>query len=188
MTTKLKTKPMEKHVDRTTTTYTGPVKVDATAVASLLLDLPPGARQGLRTPGPGIDAVVAELAASVPTDGAAAGISPAIYAAFAAGTTSLAQLTALWQTADKLAEVLGETIAILQDTREQQLSQMADAVSSTAKRTKNEGIKAPFQKTLAYKGQSAKKSAQTRAKNKATAAGVKAAATPAPTASGTRAA
>jgi len=66
-----------------------------------------------------------------------------------------------------LALVLLETIAVLEDRREQQLSQIADAVHSAAKRTKNASIKAPFEKTLAYRGQSAQKGVKTRAANKA---------------------
>ncbi len=171
MTTKLKPKPMPKHVDRTTTPYTGPVKVDATAVASLLVDLPKGGKKGLRTAGPGLDQVINELATSVPASGAAAGISTAIYQAFLVSNTRIDQLAPLEQAASKLAEVLSETLALLQDTREQQLGQMADFVRSTAKRTRNDGIKAPFQKMLAYKGQAAEKGVLTREKNKAAKAG-----------------
>jgi hypothetical protein len=179
MAAKKTSKPMAKHVDRTTTPYTGPAKVDATPLASLLVDLPKGARKGLRTALPGIDGVVAELGAAMPADGAEAGIPPSLYTAFANGCTNIANLTQLWQTTAKLAEVMEETLALLQDTREQQLSQMGDAIRSTAKRTKSDAVKAPFQKTLAYLGQYAVKGVKTRQEKKAQTA---AAATPATTA------
>ncbi len=170
-TTKKTAKPMLKHVDRTTTAYTGPVKVDASAVSAILINLPPGARKGLRTAGPGIAAVLAELAVSEPADGAAAGISPAVYASMVANSTNIALLTALGETCSKLSEVITDTLAILSDQREQQLSQIADSVDSTAKRTKSAGIKAPFAKTLAYKAAIALKAAKTRKEKKAAAAG-----------------
>jgi hypothetical protein len=179
-TTKKTAKPMLKHVDRTTTAYTGPVKIDATAVAPLLVDLPPGAKRGLRTAGPDIASVLAELAVAVPTSGPAAGVSATLYAAMVTGSNDIAQLTTLQESAAKLAEVIGETLAILQDQREQQLSQIADAVESTAKRTKNAGVAAPFQKTLAYKGEAAEKAAKTRAANKAAKAAAATATPPAP--------
>jgi hypothetical protein len=180
-TTTKTTKTMLTHVDRTATAYTGPAKVDATPVATLLIDLPPGAKKGLRTSGPGIDGVIAELAASVPTAGAAAGISTVLYQAFVTGTTNIEQLTAIWQVSSKLTEVVGETLAVLQDTREQQLSQLADAIQSTAKRTKNAGVTAPFQQTLAYKAQIAQKGVKTREAKKAAKAATPAATTPATT-------
>ncbi len=190
MTTRLKPKPMTKHVDRTTTPFTGAVKVDATAVAALLVDLPKGGRKGLRTAGSGIAAVIAELAAAEPTDGPAAGISATVYQAFVTGCGNIAQLTALWQVSAKLTEVLAETLALEEDAREQQVSQIADAIRSTAKRTRNEGVEAPFQKTLAYVSAVGDKAAKKRAENKAakaaaastTAGSTTAATTPAATA------
>ena len=180
-TTKKTPKKMATHVDRTTTAYTGPVKVDATAVAPILIDLPPGAKRGLRTAGAGIAGVLTELAAAMPTNGAAAGVSAAVYAAMVTNSTSIAELTALLAVAAKLAEVLDETMALLDDQREQQLSQIADAIRSTAKRTKNAGIEAPFQKTLAYKAATADKAVKTREAKKAAAAAPTTTTTPAPT-------
>ena len=167
MTTRIKPKPMPTHVDRTTTPYTGAVKIDATAVAPLLVNLPKGGRKGLRTAGPNIAAVVAELAAAVPTAGTAAGISAPLYASFTTGCANIDTLTALWQASAKLTEVLAETLALQENTREQQLSQIADAVRSTAKHTKNNGVEAPFQQTLAYTSATADKAAKTRATKKA---------------------
>ena len=163
-------KHMLTHVDRTTTAYTGPVKVDATAVAPILIDLPPGAKRGLRTSGAGIAGVLTELASAVPTDGAAAGVSAPVYASLVTNSANLAALLALQAVAAKLAEVIDETIAVLEDQREQQLSQIADSIRSTAKRTRNAGVKAHFQKTLAYNAEGADKGVKTRKANKAAAA------------------
>jgi hypothetical protein len=164
-------KPMPKHVDRTTTPYNGALKVDATAVAPLLVDLPKGARKGLRRSGPGIDEVAIELAAFMPVAGAAAGIPQALYDTFAKQHADVTQLEQIAMPLLKLAEVLTETLALAQDAREQALSKIADDIRSTAKRDRNDGIKAPFQKTLAYKSQAAEKGVKTRAQKKAAKAG-----------------
>jgi hypothetical protein len=65
------------------------------------------------------------------------------------------------------------------DAREQALSKIVDMIQSTAKRDKNDGIKAPFHETLAYKSQAAEKAVKTKAAKKAAAA-----ATPATPAAG----
>jgi hypothetical protein len=175
---KLPEKKMVTHVDRTTTPFTGVVKVDATAVAPLLVDLSQGSMKGLRTAGAGIADVLAELAAAMPGDGAAAGISPATYQAVVTNTANIAQLEPLQQQVQKLAEVLTETLALQQNAREQALGQIADAIHSAEKRTKSKGVAAPFQKTLAYTSASGVKAAKTREENKA----AKAAAAAAPAA------
>jgi hypothetical protein len=171
VTTKKHEKPMTTHVDRTTTPYTGPVKVDASTVASILVDLPKGARKGLRTSGPGIDAVAAELAAEIATAGAKAGIAPAVYQSFLTNHNNATSLEEIGQTLFKLAEVVGETLALTVDAREQALSKIVDSIQSTAKRDKNDGIKAPFHQTLAYKSRIAEKAVKTKAAKKAAKAG-----------------
>jgi hypothetical protein len=178
-------KPKLTHVDRTTTPFTGTLKIDATSVAAFLVDLPKGGMQGLRTPLPGIDGVVAELAVAVPADGAAAGISSTVYGQFVTRTTQIEQLQAISADAQKLAEVITETLALLEDGREQNIGQIVDAIRSTAKRSKSAGISAPFGKTLAYRAQVADKAVATRQKKKAAAAAPQATtpatpATPAP--------
>jgi hypothetical protein len=169
-TTKKTVKPMPTHVDRTAVAYTGPLKVDATAVGPLLQDLPPGARKGLRTAHVGIDDVLAEVAAASPAAQAAAGIPAALMQSYTTQNTNITALTQEEQVTAKLAEVMGESLALMVDAREQQLSQMGDAVRSTAKRTKNDGVKAPFQKLLAYLGEGATKAVKTRKAKKAAAA------------------
>jgi hypothetical protein len=165
-------KKMETQVVRTPSPYGGTLKIDATAVGPVLFDLAKGARKGLRKSRPGIDDVLAELAAAMPTAGAAAGIAQALYQGFVTDTTNI---TALQQAAPpvlKLAEVMVESQGILEDAREHKLMKIADAIKSTAKHDRNPGVKAPFQKTLAYEGAIADKSVKTRqAKKAAKAAG-----------------
>ena len=160
-------KPMETHVDRTATPYTGPTTLDVTKQAGLLNDLPKGARKGMRASRKGIDDVVVEVLAASPAALAAAGIPPALAQAFATSNANVAALSPPAQVAAKLAEVLDESLAIQEDAREQQLGQMGDAIRSTAKRTRNESVKAPFQNLLAYLGEGAAKALKTRTAKKA---------------------
>src|SRR5690606_963906 len=56
-------------------TYPGPFIVDLQNVQDQLIDLPDGTLQRLRSKKPGIEAVLEELARSVPTRGEEAGVS-----------------------------------------------------------------------------------------------------------------
>jgi hypothetical protein len=169
MTTATKTpkKHQPTHVDRDPQPYTGPTTIDASAVASLLRDLPPGAMQGLRKPQPGLADVVTELTGAVPTYGATAGISTAVYTSFTTHTANIAKLVAAGAAVSKLAEVITESLALEEDAQDQDLGQIVDAILSTTKRTKSNAVSAPFQKTLAYRSEVAKKAAATREKNAA---------------------
>jgi hypothetical protein len=160
-------KPMPTKVQRDPQPYTGATAVDLSPVASILVDLPKGAMKGLRRQGAGIADVVAELAAAMPTYGAAAGVAPALYTSFTTHTGNIAKLQAVGTLAQKLAEVVTESIALEEDAQAQNLGQIGDAIRSTAKRTKNNSILAPFQKTLAYQSEAGVKAAATRAKKKA---------------------
>lgn len=61
--------------------------------------------------------------------------------------------------AEKVLEVLKESEALYEHERENTISQMADAVRSTAKRESNPGLLAPFEKLLRYNSQIADKAA-----------------------------
>jgi hypothetical protein len=159
--------PMTTHVDHTATPYSGPVEVDVTVLATLLMDLVPGGMRGLRKSHAGIDEVVAELAAAMPKDGAAAGVSAAVYQSFVAHSSAIDQLRTSGAPILKLAEVIIETIALHEDGRDQDLGQIVDAVRSTMKRKKNDSIGAPFEKTLAYRAETANKGVATKKKKSA---------------------
>lgn len=50
----------------------------------------------------------------------------------------------------KMAEVLAETEVTYENEREQALGQVADAVKSTARRSRNQAILAPFERSIGY--------------------------------------
>jgi hypothetical protein len=147
--------------------YVGTFLIDLTHLSGLLYDIARGAMRGLRRERPGLVEVIAELATQFPAVGAAAGISPNAYARFAQATEHLAKIRAERGAVDKLAEVLKESEALYENERENAISQMADAVRSTAKREKNPGLSAPFEKLLRYNSQTADKAVKTRRKKTA---------------------
>jgi hypothetical protein len=144
--------------------YSGPTTIDLQAIASILIDLHPGAMKSLRSEKEGIIEVINELSQNVPTIGAKAGISPEIYAEFVAANDNLTKIRAVRAVVSKLAEVLEESEAYYEHLRENSVSIISDSVRSAAHR-KGDAIKASFEKTLKYNSQYADKAAKTRRKN-----------------------
>lgn len=121
--------------------------------------------QRLRTEQGGIADVVTELAQSFPKHGDDAGISAKVYQAFVDDTALIEKLSAHESDLEKALEVVRETRAKKMHDRENTISQIVDAVKSTAQRTANTSILAPFEKTMQYNSQIAEKAAKTRKKN-----------------------
>ena len=145
-------------------TYTGPLKADLTALLGILVDLPPGGTQRTRREKEGIKGVIEELASAMPKHGGAAGITTELYDRFTACNKDLDQIRDARGLVDKLAEVLRESEAHHEDTREGFLSMMCKSIKSAAQHD-NPTIVAPFEKTLKYNAQSAEKAVKTRRKN-----------------------
>lgn len=151
--------------------YNGTLTVDLSHLRGILFDVARGAMRGLRREQPGMEEVVKELAVEVEARGTSAGITKDVYDRFLRSTDNLAKIRAVRGTIDKLSEVLKESEAMYEHERENAVSQMADAIRSTAKRESNPGIMAPFEKLLRYNSQLADKAAKARRKNAAEAAG-----------------
>lgn len=143
--------------------YTGPLTIDVTVLGPKLIDLPPGGKQNLLTEKEGIDDVVNELNSAVPS--AAAAVPADAYKVFVETTDDIAKIRAVRAIVDKLAEVLDETEAKKVHERETAVGLIVDAVSSNARRKRDPSLLAPFEKTLAYKAQTADKAAKTRKRN-----------------------
>lgn len=151
----------------TTQPYTGPQTIDLTAIAAALVDLPPGAMQGLRREQEGKADVVLELQTNVPALGDKAAISPSVYAEFEQSHQRLLLIRAAKQIVDKAAEVLTESEIYYEDKCEGALSMIAGAVRTSARLLKNDAIMASFEQTLAYNSRAALKAAKTRKKKTA---------------------
>lgn len=152
--------------------YNGTLTVDLSHLRGILVDVTRGALRGLRREQPGMESVIEELSIEVKARGDSAGITKDVYARFVRATDNLAKIRAVRSTIDKLSEVLKESEAMYEHERENAVSQMADAIRSTAKRESNPGIIAPFEKLLRYNSQLADKAAKARRKNAAEAADV----------------
>lgn len=147
--------------------YSGPLAFDLSYMRGLLFDIVISNTARLRREQPGVETVVQELDNSVAVHGAPAGVSGDVYARFLRFNDNLAKIRAVLGPLEKLLEVLKESEAKYEHERENTISQMADAVRSTAKRESNPGILAPFEKLLRYNSQVAAKAAKTRRKNTA---------------------
>jgi hypothetical protein len=146
--------------------YTGPQTIDLTEIVPLLVDLAPGALRGLRREQPGMALVVSELAAGVPVLGAKAGVSSDVYENFKKTHELILKIRAARLLVDKLAEVLLESEGYYEDQRESDITLIATAVRTSARR-RDESIRAAFEKTLTYNAQVAVKGVKTRRKNAA---------------------
>lgn len=145
--------------------YTGPLTLDLTNVKDHLIDLPPGAMKGIRGEQPGMQDVIDELATAVPAHGNAADVPLPAYQRFVQRTALLAQLRTHEAALVKALEICTETRAKTENDREDDISVIVKAVQGAVTRTKDPGVAAPFEKTIAYNGQIAEKALQTRKKN-----------------------
>ena len=145
--------------------YAGPLDISLQDVKDHLIDLPKNATQRLRTEQDGMDAVIIELAKSVPIHGDDAGIPPKVYQEFVEDTAIIETFSTREEDLEKALEAVRESKAKKVHNRENKISQMVDAVKSTAHRTGNQGILGPFEKTIQYNSQIAEKAAKTRRKN-----------------------
>ena len=146
--------------------YGGPLQFSLDDCKDHLVDLPHDTLRHLRPAKPGIDAVRIELAESIPAHGETAGVSASMHQRFVDDTSLIEKLRLHEIKLAKALEVVRETIAKTEHDRENTVSQIVDRVKSTAQRRGNDGILAPFQKTLEYNAQYAAKAAETRRKNK----------------------
>jgi len=144
--------------------YNGPVVLDFSAIKDDIKDLKQGFMQFLRSEKEGMQHVVDELAVNVPAAGAKAAISPDVYKHFTESRGKLTEIRAAFTIVAKLAEVLEESEAYYENECEIDISQMCDAVRSSAHR-RGDSILASFETMLRYNGQSAEKGARTRRKN-----------------------
>ena len=147
--------------------YNGPFFVDLNHLRGILVDLPRGGTRHLRREQPGMDAVIQELKNEVPRRGAEAGIPESAYRRFLECTSHLEKIREVKGWLEKMLEVVKESEARYEHERENSVSQIADAVRSTARREGKSGILAPFEKLLRYNSQLAEKAWKSRRQNAA---------------------
>lgn len=147
--------------------YKGPLALTLNPLEGKLLDLEQGGRMGLRSDLPGFVEVRLELTQSYPTAGADAGIPQDVYDHFVMCNETIDTIDENLIIARKQVEVLEESRAFYVDARQNDIGLMVDSMKSRAQRRKDPSILAPFEKTIAYNGQTGFKAAKTRRQNAA---------------------
>ncbi len=145
--------------------YTGSITVDLANVKDTLVDLPPGALQGVRREQPGMAGVLAELAHALPHYGNEAEVHGAFHARIMQASIDIRKLEEHEVLLKKLLEVVQESKAQLMNNREYDISAVAAKVVESATRQKKPELMAHFEKTLHYRSQAALKAQATRKKN-----------------------
>lgn len=143
----------------------GDLVIDASDLASFVVDLPPGARLGMRSEQPGFDAVMAEILANQPTLGERAGITATNFAALQQGQTRISQIDSRLPAARKMVELLEETRAVEDDRMQRLVSAIAISVTSRSRAFNDDELVARYEKTCAYRSAVANKAARTRQRN-----------------------
>ena len=141
--------------------------VDCTPMEPFLVDLPRGARSGLRPAQPGLDLVIAEIEANQPAIGENAGITAYDFDTLLTAGRRIDMIDEQLPTLCKLTEVLTETRAFLKDQRQRQIAAIATAVESRAKLQRSDELLARYERTRDYHSAPGVKAWKTRRKNEA---------------------
>ena len=148
--------------------YDGVMSIDLTPMQGFIVDLKPGWMVGKRRHQPGLEGVEGELAKN---SGKLEeiGVALAVYTRFVENKAKLVEVRAAKETLAKMLEVVTETEAWLEDSREADIATIANAAKQTAKRVDG-SVAALFEKTVKYHGEIATRAAKTRRKNEEAAA------------------
>lgn len=139
--------------------------VDLRAKADILFDLPPRARVGMRTAKKGEEEVRKELIANQPEWGELAGITAADVAVVVECSENIEAIDEELGRIEKLREIALESRAYWVDRRERKYAAMRGKLDASYKETRNDQLRAKFERLPPYCGQSAEKAAKTRQKN-----------------------
>lgn len=143
----------------------GELSVDATDEAEHLVDLPEGARVGLRSEQPGYALAEEELSANQPLYGSHAGVADSTVQEVKDTTQVIQRIKTRLHAARKLVEILEESIAFHDDRRQRLVHSIAKTVEMHAAARGDTEILARYEQTRAYRSSVAKKGLRTRRRN-----------------------
>lgn len=143
----------------------GDLVLDATDLAGIIVDLPPGKRLGLRSTQPGFDGVVGEIRANQPTLGAQAGLRDEDVVAIEADLAYRAEIRARLPAARKMVELLEESDAVIDDRLQRRVFSIAQTVETRARMLGEDTLLARYAKTREYRSAIGNKAARTRQRN-----------------------
>lgn len=142
----------------------GELSIDATDL-TFLVDLEPGARARLRSAQPGLGDTLAEIEANqIVGNGASLVPEPTFRELMLVGER-IGQIDAKLPAVSKLAEMMVETRALLEDQRQRLISAVAAMVEAQGKALGDSAILARYEKTRAYRSAIAIKALRTRRRN-----------------------
>jgi hypothetical protein len=145
----------------------GALRIDASSLEGVLLDLPEGGLRGLAREKDGCEQVIEELNANHKAYGGNAGITDADLIAINELHEKIKEIALYLPAAEKLLELLIESRAYYEDKRERQIKLLVSSIEARGQQSGNTELSARYQKTREYYSRTAKKAAQTRQKNKA---------------------
>jgi hypothetical protein len=143
----------------------GDLVVDATDLAGIIVDLPPGGRLGLRSTQPGFEGVVGELRANQPAMGAQAGLRDEDLAGLEQDLAHRAEIQLRLPAARKMVELLEETDAVIGDRLQRRVFSMGQTIEARAKMLGDDALLARYAKTREYRSAIGNKAARTRQRN-----------------------
>lgn len=159
--------------------FTGDLVLDLKHLDGVVVDLIPGAMRGLRREKDGIQKVIGEIQKAIPAHAVTLGVVGDTHDRVNTLTEQIEKIRQARVLIDKMAEVLEESEAYLEDEREGQIGLIVNAARQAA-RHKDPAVLAAFEETARYHGQIAARAHKTRRKNAEPAGAAPEAAPPAP--------
>ena len=140
----------------------GDMSIDASEIAPIVVDLPPGGMLGLRSSQPGFPDALTELLSNQPIFGVQAGVRDEDIVDIQGIIANREKIRSLLPAASKLVELLVETDAVLDDRLQRMVHSVADNVEKRAKMLRSDELLARYAKIRAYRSAIGNKAARTR--------------------------
>lgn len=140
--------------------------IDLLPYQSFLVDLPPGARRGMRTEQDGYEAVRQEIVDRQATYGDRAGITDEDYKRFVQFNDQYDLIVKELPKVEKAEEVVGESLAYADNLRHQLLTRFANSAEEHAQAAGGDPtLITAYEKCISYRSVIATKAVRTRQKN-----------------------
>lgn len=147
----------------------GSLLVDIRALSGIIVDLPHGALQGMRTEQKGYEDVVTEILSNQRALGEETGVKQRDIDRLLELNRQIAQIDQYMPAVRKLYELMIESRANVDDERQRLVRAVAEMVEARAKGSRDPSLLAKFEKTRGYRSAAGIKAVKTRKKNAAAA-------------------
>lgn len=147
----------------------GSLVVDIRALAGIVVDLPHGALQGMRTEQKGYEDVVTEILSNQRALGEKSGVQQSHIDRLLELNRQIEQIDQYLPAVKKLYELVTETRASVDDERQRLVRAIAELVEAHVKAIRDSALLAKYEKTRNYRSAAGFKAAKTRRSNVAAA-------------------